>query len=342
MKHLSQARLKVAALLCAFGVGACDKPVVQVPTSKTELSSQFTEEADREEADNLLVVTPFSDNTFQLWESMKGELMDDLDVFTMEVDDQMDEPSLDGAVKKSSPSCVVLVGNRATRLYASYQSKHADAPPAVVLMASFAQEMVDQLRRGVGIAYEVPGVTSFVALRSLFDRPTHRVGVLYRPKLERFMKKQIELAQMEKVEVVPRMIEGKPGARKIRLALRQLLDAEKVDAVWVLNDNILLSESNLRGGWLPELRDTNLPVIVGVSSLVNSQLSFGSVAVVPDHEALGVQAANLIFDLWDEDWVIEKNTVKLPLSVQTVVDMNQAERLHLLPEARANIDRSVF
>ena len=271
---------------------------------------------------------------------MRGELMEDLDIMTVEMTPALAD--IARSVSETSPKCVVLVGNRAAHAYASYQTSVKDAPPAVVLMASFAQEMVDQLRSGVGIAYEVPGVTSFVALRRLFDRPAARVGVLYRPKLNRFVKKQVELAKMEKVEVVPKVIEGEPGARKIRLALRQLLDGEKVDAIWVLNDNSLLSENNLRGGWLPELRDTNLPIVVGVSSLVNAQLRFGSVAVVPDHEALGVQAANLIYDLWDENWQIENNHVELPLSVQTVVDMKQAASLDLLPEAKASIDRSVF
>jgi putative ABC transport system substrate-binding protein len=66
----------------------------------------------------------------------------------------------------------------------------------------------------------------------------------------------------------------------------------------------------------------------------------GALAVVPDHEALGLQAANLIFDLADNDWKITKRTIEQPLSVKTVVDLKQVrERFGLKPDALPHIDR---
>ena len=208
-------------------------------------------------------------------------------------------------------------------------------------MSSFARQLTADLKNTTGIAYEVPAVTSFVALRQLSTRPLDRVGVVYRPEFEQFVKREADLAKLEKVELLGRRIEGEIGPRRIRLALKELLNNEKVDALWVLNDNALLDPSDIRDGWLPEARRSEIPLLVGVSSLVNPRLSFGTLAVVPDHGALGVQLANLLFELADEDWNVNDHEIELPLSVETVVDMTQDHIIQFGPDAASHIDRQL-
>src|SRR5690606_15545397 len=195
-------------------------------------------------------------------------------------------------IESAEPNCVVLVGNQAVRVFRDLQKKYPDPPPGIVAMSSFARQLTADLKNTTGIAYEVPAVTSFVALRQLSNRSLDRVGVVHRPEFEQFVKREADLAKMEKVELLGRRIEGEVGPRRIRRALKELLAHDKVDALWVLNDNALLDPNDIRDGWLPEARKSEVPVLVGVSSLVNPRLSFGSIAVVPDHGALGVQLAN--------------------------------------------------
>ena len=59
---------------------------------------------------------------------------------------------------------------------------------------------------------------------------------------------------------------------------------------------------SVHGRWLKALHKTPVLVVVGVSSLVDTRLHFGSFAMLPDHSALGVQAANLIFKLSEHQW----------------------------------------
>jgi hypothetical protein len=68
--------------------------------------------------------------------------------------------------------------------------------------------------------------------------------------------------------------------------------------------------------------------------------SLGTMATVPDHQALGLQAANLIFDLADSGWNFNDRGIELPLSVKTVVDIKQVrERFGLKEGALRHIDR---
>lgn len=310
--------------------------------SPQELPAVFEDQELREGFERVLVFTPFTDSAHALWSSMRDEIADELDVQTREVDAGLSPAKMHEQVLRQSPECVVLVGNQAARTFEQLQETAAELPPAVVLMSSFAGKIVPRLRRATGIAYEVPAVTSLVTLRQLSERRVDTVGVLYRPGLEDFIQEQAELAALEEVQLVGLAVDGSATPRKIRLHLRELLRRRSVDALWVLNDNVLLTPRSIREAWLPEADAAKVPVLVGVRSLVNAQLNFGSVAVVPDHGALGVQAANLIFDLADESWQVGESAVELPLSVQTVVDMGQATRLRLAESGRKLIDVAVY
>lgn len=322
----------------AVGLVSCSKPAVEVESAQVP---KFVDRPIQKERAAVLVLTPYNESAHALWSTMRDEVADDMDVVTMEVTDALSAESVQIRIESIRPKCVVLIGNRAVRTFRELQANHPVTPPAVVAMSSFAKQLTGDLRNATGVAYEVPAVTSFVTLRQLSQRRVEKVGVLYRPAFATFVGAQAELAEMEQVQMVGRALEGDIGPRRIRLALRELLQKENVDALWVLNDNALLDPENIRDGWIPEARKSEVPIIVGVSSLVNPRLSFGSIAVVPDHEALGVQIANLLFELSDEDWAVEDRGIELPLSVETVVDMTQTRVMQLTDDAPGLIDRQV-
>ena len=109
----------------------------------------------------------------------------------------------------------------------------------------------------------------------------------------------------------------------------------------MLNDNGLVRNAAfVDDTWRAELSESKLPLIVGVPNLVEPSFPLGTLAVVPDHEALGLQAANLLFDLADNDWQVESHPVELPLSVKTVVDIKLVRaNFGLRPDALKHIDK---
>jgi hypothetical protein len=160
-------------------------------------------------------------------------------------------------------------------------------PPAVVVMASFLEELKGELTNVSGVAYEVPGVTAFVHLRAVIAKPVTRVGVLHRPGFKHFIERQKALAEREQIALVPVEVGADPTASEVREALRQLRAGPAVDALWILNDNALLRDARfLESAWRSEIKALGLPVVVGVPSLVTAKAGFGTFAVLPDHEAL--------------------------------------------------------
>ena len=99
---------------------------------------------------------------------------------------------------------------------------------------------------------------------------------------------------------------------------------------------------NRSDAWLPGLNEPPYcPTIVGAAALVSPQQSFGTFAVQPDHTALGVQAANILFDLADNNWTLAPDVqVQLPLSTTTTLDFVQVRsRFSLRADALQHVDR---
>jgi putative ABC transport system substrate-binding protein len=288
---------------------------------------------------------PNSPNFVEVRKSLVAEVHKNFNIHTFVVGAGTTAADLATAVQTVSPVCVVLMNNLTMNLYRHCQTAHPGTtmPPAVLLMASFIEEVQAQLKRATGIAYEVPGVTAFVQLRTVIKARVNRVGVVYRPAFQKFVSRQKILAAKEGVEIVPASVPNDVTAAGLREALHDLAHRGKVDAVWMLNDNGLIRDGEfVEDAWRAELNDARLPLIVGVPNLVDPNSPLGTLAVVPDHEALGLQAANLLFDLSENNWQVENHPVELPLSVKTVVDIRLVRaNFGLRPDALKHIDRAL-
>jgi len=334
--------------VCALTLGLSS---VQGCTPKPEIASgkqaelSFRDAPPQAGRDTVVVLTPLEQETREMWTSLVQELGSEFNVATVPVSRTTGARHLAGALERLHPACVVVVDNRTLELYRQLQSERptAEFPPAVVVMTSFLERAIGGLRGATGIAYEVPAVSSIVALREVSEVEVQRVGVVHRQTFRDVIAKQKELAALEKVELVPIAVPNDPTPEIVEDSLDRLVVEQKVDALWVVNDNRLLTGELIMNSWLPVLRFRPIPVIVGVSALVHPEVHFGTLAVLPDHAELGVQAANLIFDLADGGWQLEPGgQVELPLRVMTVVDVKQVDDYFgLEPDALAKIDQAV-
>jgi putative ABC transport system substrate-binding protein len=291
----------------------------------------------------VLVAMPDSVSFRTVRRALLDEIKKDFDVVTMIVDGRTSPGSFGTQVDAAHPSCLVLMDNPTVKLYRAYMKARQGPPlPAVVVMSSFLEELRADLPNVTGVAYEVPGVTAFVNLRSVIERPVNRVGVLHRPSFRRFVERQKALAAREQITVVPVEVPGEPTAADVRNALRSFRGAGQVDALWVLNDNSLLRDGAfLETVWRPEIAALGVPVVVGVPTLVSAEARFGTFAVLPDLEPMGVQAANVLFEISENDWRAGDHPVEPPVSTVTVVNMRQVKQFGLREGADRRIDKVI-
>jgi ABC-type uncharacterized transport system substrate-binding protein len=295
-------------------------------------------------ANTILVCMPDTAQTREVWRGLSDELGPDFHLVALKVEGKGGKDVIAQAIGRHKPSAVVLMNNPTLSAYHAYLRTvpHQPRLPAVVVMTSFLDRGELQPLGAVGIAYEVPLITVVTNLRKLVASPIERIGVVYRAPLASFVDRELELARRERVGVVRRTVRADANVSDIKQALREV--KQHADAVWILNDDRLLTPNLIAGGWLPGLNERPwCPTIVGAASLVSAPQSFGTFAVLPDHTAVGVQTAEMVLDIADNDWRLpEQAEAQLPLSTTTTVDLRQAtERFSLRSEALAHVDRIV-
>jgi hypothetical protein len=289
----------------------------------------------------LMIAMPDSAAFRVVRRSLIEELKDDFDITTFVVRPKLSLPEFRQRIERERPRALVVMDNPTLSLYRSYAAASTQGqpvPPAVVVMTSFLEELAP-IPGVTGVAYEVPAVTAFVQLRSIISSPLNRVAVLHRPGFRDMVRRQTALAAKEQITLLPFEVDSDPSPGQIRDILRLLSKTRELDALWVLNDNGLLRDASFRAAaWGPELERLHLPVIVGLPNLVTGQAHFGDFAVVPDHEAMGVQAAQLIFKLADSDWQVGVHPIEPPFSTLTIANL---KRLGALVGLRTRADERV-
>jgi putative ABC transport system substrate-binding protein len=346
LPHLSRLLLASALLLgaCATTGGGGG----EAGEGMTATSS-FADPLPRSGAATILIAMPTFADFIDVRRGLVAEVQKNFNVSTVPVTKETTAAQLGAAIDRTSPACVVLMNNSTVALFRQYKESLGakPAPPAVVVMASFLERTRATLPKSTGIAYEVPGVTAFRSLRAVILAPVRKVGVVYRPGFKEYIDKQKELAATEQIELVAVEVAKDISASDLKDVIVAL--APKVDALWMLNDNGLIRDGRfLDDSWRAALQkvtteqNLKLPLIVGLPNLVDPVSPLGTIAVVPDHETLGLQTANLIFDVADDGWKVEDHAIELPLSVKTVVDVKQArDRFGLQPDALHHIDRAI-
>jgi len=290
---------------------------------------------------SILVCMPETRQTSEVWRGLSDELTRDFELHALRIGGDDASVTIARGIDRYRPAGLVLMNNPTVDGYRRVQASAAKAafPPAVIVMSSFLEGKPAHLRAATGISYEVPLITVVTNLRKLIATPIDRIGVVHRASLSGFVRRQAALAHREQTAVVREEVSQTPNASEIKRALRRL--KQRCDAIWVLNDDRLLTPRLLADGWLHGLNEPPfVPTIVGAASLVSPTQSFGTFAVLPDHTALGTQAANLLLDIADNDWQLPNAGAQLPLSTTTTVDLTQAkERFLLRPSALAQVDK---
>jgi hypothetical protein len=292
----------------------------------------------------ILVAMPDTPQTRQVWTGLGDELGKQYRLVALRVDGAGAADVIAEGIRRHHPAGLVLMNNPTVAAYRSYQRAAGGDrfPPAVIVMTSFLTGRVTHVACATGISYEVPLITVVTNLRKLIASPLERIGVIVRGSQRAFVTGQAQLARREQISVTEQEVSADPSSSELKWALRRIKG--KVDALWILNDDRLLTPRLIAEGWLSGLHERPFcPTIVGAASLVSSRQPFGTFAVLPDHVALGAQAADLLFDIADQNWVIPDDAqVQLPLSTTTAVDLVQA-RAHfpLREDALRQLDRIV-
>mgnify|MGYP000580844889 CR=1 FL=1 len=246
----------------------------------------------------------------EVLKGIRDDVEDEVSFVEMIINKHSSSQEVDKMFARYNPRLVILIGNKAVNLYGDFQSKNSNRnfPPAIAVAALFIDEFASKLKNFTAIRYEIPAVTSAVAMRNILNQPVKKIGVIYRSWMKNLIEENKRYSRAEGIELVGIELPNKiPNVSlKVKDALKVL--SKKVDAIWILNDNSLLTRDALTKAWLPLRRKSRLPAIVGIKQFI-SKIPLGSFAIVPDNYGLGAQAAGIMFEIIENNWTLENTKI---------------------------------
>lgn len=296
---------------------------------------------------NLLVIRTDGKNFEEAQSGLSYELEYDFTISELIIDKASTPDMISAKMKSVSPDIVVLMNNRSVSLYKKYQKSLPEGSkmvPSVSLMGILIDDVIDEIKNSYGIEYEIPIVTSTVNLRTVLGNDNVKtVGIVHRSNLGTFIEENRKYCRSEGIELQTIEIENDKIEGDLKKSLSKLVKEHNVDVIWVPVDNKLVNKKLLMNVWIPFQKKNRMPIIVGVGTLVNPQFHFGTFAVLPDHVALGSQAASVIYDIMDNNWEVEQTgEAQPPLSVYTILNYpDSKEFFGLKKEELVGVDKII-
>lgn len=281
----------------------------------------------------LLIIRVAGSDFEQTVYGLREELVEDFNIRECIVNKKTSVAVVQNAMRNKQPKLVVLMDNISITLFKNYQKTLDDADdkfvPSVCLMAAFMDLAIKGLKNTTGIFYEVPVVTSVVSLRRVLpELSLKKIGVVHRGFMSSSIKSNQAYCQKENIKLISYKVSDrrKNLQNNLKNGLDNLKRKKKIDALWVSNDNMMINANLLRSVWIPFAKKFKKPIIVSVEILVNSKFNFGSFAVIPDSFQLGTQAAEIIFDIMDNNWKVDGIRIEQPRSVYKIANKKQMEK----------------
>ncbi len=278
-----------------------------------------------------MVFRPKGDDFVNVVRAMQREIADDITIQQVVLAPDAKTPEMAEPLRQTRPRIVILMDNRVISLYKHYLATLPDSTPpipCISLMAASVEREIAGMKQAWAIEYEIPILTSAVNLRGVLEKPLPRIGILHREYLSRFVSENAGYCRREGIEFATIVLKNKEDdfARSVRQGLKTLFEDKKIEALWVPNDNALLTADLLRDVWIPLVNKYKKPVIVGVEALARPDLSFGTFAVLPDHAELGRQLADMVLEVSDSSLTDKAGRTRQPLSIIKVIDLPQAKK----------------
>ncbi len=280
--------------------------------------------------DPVLIVKPEASAFEDVKNVIADELGDEFVIKELTISSKTQKDRFANHINDVSPKLVVLMDNKAIGLFKYYQSlPHGKASnvPSIACMGVFVEKAISGIKNSTGVSYEVPPVTSIVGLRVISKKKISKVGVIHREFMNEYLKKDIAYCKREHTELIPYSIPGEKNHSKlVKKGLKYLIKRKSIDVLWVPNDSALLKPDIIKNIWVPMIDKYKIPVIVCVGTLASTKINLGSFAVLPDHEGIGRQVAEMVFEVRDNKWSTEGLDVVPPLSVYKIINLPLAEK----------------
>lgn len=310
-------------------------------STPTEEESEAVEEEEEVEV-RLTVLMPKGEKFEKVYSGIKEEMDGEYPLSIVYSEEDIAENVK--AIEKSNPGAIIIMDNSSVKTLKAYQSKNGSEIPVFATMMLQVENSVKGLQNISGIKFEIPAFTVFSNLKYISKGDFKTVTVFYRKNFAQLIKSSQKMLSRENISLNAKCIDCEENIKpkKIYKRLKNLLeeaeDENKLDVVWVLADNVILTPKLMKKFWIKKVVKKKVPVVVPLDGWVNPKMKFGMLAFNPDYPRLGGQISQMVREVFENESSTEEIGFEELISVYGVLNSKMAKKIKWQLEDE-NLDR---
>jgi hypothetical protein len=315
----------------------------EVEAEEAEAEAEAEEEEEEEEVIiNLTVLMPKGETFQKVYSGIEEEMEGEYVLTIVYSEDDIDENV--EALEKSNPGAIIIMDNSSVKTLKAYQAKNGTNVPVFATMMLQVENSVKELKNISGIKFEIPAFTIFSNLKYISKGAFKTVTVFYRKNFEGLIKSSRVMLARENISLNAKCIDCEKDIKpkKVYGRLKDLLeeaeDEDKLEVVWVLADNVILTPKLMKKFWIKKVVRKKVPVVVPLDGWVNPKMKFGMLAFNPDYPRLGGQISQMVREVFENESSTDEIGFEELISVYGVLNSKMAKKIKWKLEDE-NLDR---
>jgi ABC-type uncharacterized transport system substrate-binding protein len=207
--------------------------------------------------------------------------------------------------------------------------------PKFAFMTLMVKSMTHGLSNVAGITFEVPFYTVITNFRIVSKKDVKTVGVFYRQSFTPMIEESKKFLDREGIGLFPVCIDCDGNQKSDQESVVKAMDKSygamvrdgKIDAILVPADNLIVNSKSLVAFWIKRVKKSGVPVVAPLDLLASEKISVATFAADPDLPQLGVQAADMISDYFENGAQAEKIGFEPTISIKSTLNIRVAREI---------------
>jgi ABC-type uncharacterized transport system substrate-binding protein len=285
----------------------------------------------------IAAIMPLRGQFYTAYEGLRSELGPKYEFIVIDVNALKSVRSIADTCRASGVKALVLMDSKAISVAKEMQSLDTafSIMPKFILMTLTVALASEGLNNVSGIMFEVPAYTLISNFRIVSKKDFSRVGVFYREQVRSAIDETRKLLQKEKISLdavcvdcaMKEKMEPNDVEKFLSRSFEEMVMKEKIEVLWLMADNLIVNSGTIVGFWLKTVKAKNIPVIAPLETMASAKIGAAVFAADPDYSQLGIQAANLVTQFFEEHKSVQEIGFEPTISIKSTLNLSVASQI---------------
>jgi hypothetical protein len=244
-----------------------------------------------------------------------------------------DTNEIAGVIPNLSPKAIIIFEKHAKssslywfREYLQSHSSKFSNTAFIFVKDYFIDQSEVFMDNAAGISFLPPVILGVEKLQEQSHKEIQSIGIIHSRSLRKMIIDNSASCILQGISLTMKPVPDRndPSFSKVFTEALNNMKKQKVDALWIVEDESLLQLQLVRDVWGPFLEKSAIPTIVNNEALLAAPWNIGTVCIIPDPQQLSSQIGKKLRELQRNNWIVQSPSID-PLDIYS----NQLKKISI-------------